>query len=802
MKKIIKSAIFAIALLFAGANAYAQNITGRVVDIEGNPMPGASVYWADTSVGEAADIEGRFTLHRVKGYDRLVGSFLGYTNDTVRVDNGISTIELRLSQGVELESVVVEGSAGNFIRHESLLKNETISFAGLCKMACCNLAESFENSASVTVGYSDAISGARQIKMLGLAGTYTQIMDENRTIMRGLSAPYGLSYTPGMWLNSIQVSKGITSVTSGHEAITGQINLEHRKPTDEERLFLNLYFDNELKPEINLSTALPVTKDKRLSTVILAHASMTTKGYDHDKDGFHDLPMSQQFNIANRWLYQGKDGSQVRWGAKYVNDYRVSGMMMFKTSFDGHRFNDMVHTYDSEWRNDWRTQNIYGSSIVNEEANAYFKVGKPLGASVFDPESNDELRSNIAFVADYDYFDEDSYFGADKGYFGRQHMANANLMYSHYFTPRSSLIVGFAGSTRFVKEALTDYTWESTNEWATADPSLVLRNFDRNESEVGAYAEYTYNIKEKLSIVAGMRYDYNFYFRRHLLTPRGHVKWNITPTTVIRGSVGMGHRPTDIITDNIGILATGRRIIFDDGTGREFNRMEKALTAGGSFAQTISTVKHRDMTISVDYFRTQLFHSVIVDQERDAESIHIYTTNGRSFTNTYQIDLTWSPIERFDIFATFRWTDSRYTITRADGSQQLVARPLVGNFKTLINLQYATNMRKWIFDVTAQLNGSSWLPTQNGDLAARQKSPIYPMFYAQISRRIKHWDIYLGCENIAGFTQAKWAQKHDRPDMMPIIGAANPYDASFNSSCIWGPLMGRKIYIGVRFNLY
>ena len=802
MRNIIKSALVAILLFTAGATSYAQNISGRVVDSEGKPMPGASVYWADTNVGEAADIEGHFTLHRVKGYDHLVGSFLGYTNDTVRVDNGVSVIELRLTQGVEMESVVVERASGNFIRQEGLLKNETISFAGLCKMACCNLAESFENSASVTVGYSDAISGARQIKMLGLAGTYTQILDENRTIMRGIGAPYGLGYTPGMWLNSIQVSKGITSVTSGHEAITGQINLEHRKPTDEERLFLNLYFDNELKPEINLSTALPVTKDKRLSTVILAHASLDTKGYDHNGDGFYDLPMTQQFNVANRWLYQGKSGEQVRWGAKYVNDYRVSGMRDFRMSFDGHRFNNTVHTYDSVWRDQWRGENFYGSSILNESANAYFKFGRPVGAAVFDAEESSELRSNIAFIVDYDFFDESAYFGADKHYDGRQHMANANIMYSHYFTPRSSLIVGIAGSSRFVTELLSDYTWGRSDAWTDSDASLITRNFNRNESEVGAYAEYTYNIKEKLSVVAGIRYDYNFYFRRHLLTPRGHIKWNITPTTIIRASAGMGHRPTDIITDNIGILATGRRIIFEDGMGRDFNRMEKAVTAGGSLAQTISTIKYRDMTISIDYFRTQLFHSVIVDQERDAQNIYIYATNGKSFTNTYQFDLTWTPIERFDIFATFRWTDSRYTITRANGEQQTVARPLVGNFKTLINLQYATNMRKWVFDVTAQLNGSSWLPTQNGDLAARKKSPIYPMFFAQVSRRIKRWEIYLGCENIAGFTQAKWAKKHDRPDMMPIIDAEHPYATSFNSSCVWGPLMGRKVYIGVRFNLY
>lgn len=786
MKKILF--ITFSLLLSTVATAFAQNITGKVLDSEGNPLPGASVYWADTNVGEASDIEGRFRVHRVKGYDRLVGSFLGYNNDTVRIDNNSTEVVLRLTQGVELESVVIDSNiGGNYIRQDGILKGETISFAGLCKMACCNLAESFENSASVTVGYSDAISGARQIKMLGLAGTYTQILDENRAIMRGLSAPYGLGYTPGMWLNSIQVSKGIASVTAGHEAITGQINLEHRKPTDDERLFLNLYFDNELKPEINLSTAIPVTKDKRLTTIILAHGAVDTKSYDHNHDGFRDLPQARQFSLANRWLYQDENGTQVRWGAKYVNDYRLGGQYNYTRSMKSLTGND-----NETWRDIWRKNNIYGSEVRNEEANVYFKMGRPVGSAVFDKEEGEELRSNIAMVVDYDYFREDAYFGADKGYLGTQNMANANLMYSHYFSPRSSLIAGISASTRFVDENLADYTWLRTDaDWSEADPTRALLNLNRNETEAGAYAEYTYNIKEKLSVVAGVRYDYNFYFRKHLVTPRGHIKWNITPTTVLRASAGLGYRPTDIVTDNIGILATGRRIVFDNGTGRNFDRMEQALTAGGSLTQTISTINYRDMTISFDYFRTQLFHSVIVDQERDAANTYIYETDGRSYTNTYQFDLTWTPVERFDIFATFRWTDSRYTITRADGSRELVERPLVSQFKTLINLQYATRMRRWVFDVTAQLNGRSRIPTQNGVLADAEYSPIYPMFYAQISRKIKNWDIYLGCENIAGYKQKR-----------PIIATDSPYSTAFNSACVWGPLMGRKIYIGVRFNLY
>ena len=761
--------------------------------LDGVAAPGGQFALVDgAELGEDAVVEpqqGAFLLHRVKGYDKLVASYLGFVNDTLDVKNGVDKVAFALrSEGVALEGVVVEGNlSGNFVKRDGIVKGEMISFAGLCKMACCNLAESFENSASVTVGYSDAISGARQIKMLGLAGTYTQILDENRPIMRGLSAPYGLSYTPGMWLNSIQVSKGVASVTAGHEAITGQINLEHRKPTDDERLFVNLYLDDELRPEANVSTAFPVTKDKKLSSVILLHGSMDTdaRKMDHNHDGFRDLPKSDQINVANKWLYAADNGTQVRWGWKFVQENRLGGMLDYKNT------RTMREAMEKDW--DWRAGDkkmpLYGSHIRNRNANGYFKVGMPVGPAVYDPDEQDEMRSNLAFVADFDHFSEDAYFGLND-YTGNQNSLALNLMYNHYFTYRSSLIVGVQGHLDYYREKFLNPT-----PWIAAN-SVRNYDFDRNEREAGAYAEYTYAIKDKFSIVAGLRGDYNHYYDRFFLTPRGHLKWNITPSTTLRASGGLGYRSTNVITDNIGVLATGRAITFlDNESGkfdfRKFDRMEKALTVGGSLTQTFGLVNPGDATLSFDYFRTQFYNSVVADQEMYADRIVFYDTDGRSYTDTYQIDFSWSPVERLDIFATFRYTDSEMMIRRADGGTARVERPLVSQYKTLLNIQYATKFRRWVFDATAQLNGPARIPTQTGDLDDSYYSPRYPMFFAQVSRKVGKFDIYAGCENIADYRQKD-----------PILNAQDPYDYKFNSMNVWGPLMGRKFYVGLRFNLY
>ena len=778
--KFFKITVFSFFALAACGSLRAQDLRGVVRDAENQPLVGASVYWAGTTIGASTDAQGAFLLHRVKGYDKLVASYLGFVNDTLDVKNGVDKVAFALrSEGVALEGVVVEGNlSGNFVKRDGIVKGEMISFAGLCKMACCNLAESFENSASVTVGYSDAISGARQIKMLGLAGTYTQILDENRPIMRGLSAPYGLSYTPGMWLNSIQVSKGVASVTAGHEAITGQINLEHRKPTDDERLFVNLYLDDELRPEANVSTAFPVSRDKKLSSVILLHGSGDTdvRKMDHNHDGFRDLPRSAQFNVANKWLYAADNGTQVRWGWKFVQESRLGGMLDYRNT------DAMREAMFRDW--DWQTEGtrmpLYGSHIRNRNANGYFKVGMPVGPSVYDEAEQDEMRSNLAFVADFDHFDEEAYFGLND-YSGNQNSLALNLMYNHYFTYRSSLNVGVQAHLDYYRETLGNDT-----PWLGSDRAY---DFGRDEEEVGAYAEYTYAVRDKFSVVAGLRGDYNAFYDRFFLTPRGHVKWNVTPSTTLRASAGLGYRSTNVITDNIGMLATGRELVIP-ALG-DLDRLEKALTLGGSLTQTFGLVNPGDATLSFDYFRTQFCNSVVVDQEYDAQTIRVYDSDGRSFTDTYQIDFSWTPVERLDIFATFRYTDSRMTIDRPDGTTARVERPLVSEYKTLLNIQYATKFRRWVFDATAQLNGPARIPTQTGDLADSRYSPRYPMFYAQVSRKVGKFDIYVGCENIADYRQED-----------PILNAANPYDYKFNSMNVWGPLMGRKFYAGLRFNLY
>ena len=496
---------------------------------EREAVPFATVYWLESGTYADCDGDGKFRIARDDGRDRtLVTAALGYRRDTMAVADDVEYVEVFLRSDSELdEAVVVARSDANYLLRSSSVRTEVISSAGLNKMACCNLAESFENSASVSVGYSDAVTGARQIRLLGLSGIYTAMLDENRPVMRGLAAPFGLSYIPGQWLESIQIAKGPSSVINGVEAISGQINVEHRKPTDEKPLFLNAFVNSMLMGELNAASSLQI--GSKWSTVLMAHASHSFMDHDMNGDGFRDEPRTTHLNIANRWLYYDESGVQVRFGVKALYDSRIGGQMSF-----GRNQVDSLRTMNVPW----------GTSITNRGVNGYLKVGVPLDA--------DNSR-NIAVVADYTYHQFDSYFGL-KSFFGKQNSGFLNIMYqdipndSHRFT--FGVRDFFDGYGQILHDGYVDPL--------SSSGQAVFTDFDlsRRENSLGVYGEYTYTLGEKFSLVADLSLDWNSLYGL-FLSPRANLKWAPADWLVIRASGGRGTRSPNVVVDNLGMMSTG-----------------------------------------------------------------------------------------------------------------------------------------------------------------------------------------------------------------------------------------------------
>ena len=674
-------------------------------------------------------------------------------------------------------AVFTSRQAGNFLSKGKEIRTEVISAAGLCKMACCNLAESFENSASVTVGYSDAVTGARQIRLLGLSGVYTQMLDETRPVMRGLAAPFGLSYVPGQWLESIQIAKGSSSVINGVECMTGQINMEHRKPTDEKPLFINAALMSDTKMDFNIASSLQM--GYKWSTVLLGHVSGNFESHDMNGDGFLDDPMMLQFNFANRWLYQADNGTQVRFGVRAIQDRRNGGQVLKGEDGEDVMFDKDEYIYDPFMASG--KVNPWGSDILNRSVNGYLKVGVPL---------NEDNSQNVALIADYNYQDMDSYFGATR-YLGGQHSAYANLLYQNVVDDSNSFTLGLNGVYDRYNEDFSRTVWG-------IGPVTAVHNGVTDLANAGVFGEYTYRSGDYFSAIVGVRGDW-FYQQGFKVSPRVTLKYMPVDEIVIRANGGRGLRYSTPLVDNIGVFSTGKEFVgaYND------HILEDAWTFGGNLTYYMPFGASSNTYLSFDYFRTQFSQQMVVDYEYGANQIHFYALDGRdSYTDNFQVDFSVDPVERFNITATFRYTNAQQQLK---GSEATVEKPMTSRFKGVLNLQYATNLNKWIFDFTASLNGScrvydfmKELKDENGELLYRNgRTPVYPMLYAQVTRRFKGWDVYLGAENLTNFTQKNVILGTKGSD-----GLVNPRIASFDASCIWGPLMGIKAHIGFRFTLW
>lgn len=664
-------------------------------------------------------------------------------------------------------AVFVGRQDGNYLSKRTPIRTEVISSAGLHKMACCTLAESFENSASVTVGYSDAVTGARQIRLLGLSGVYTQMLDENRPVMRGLSAPFGLSYVPGQWLESIQIAKGAASVINGVESVTGQINMEYRKPTDEKPLFLNASVMSDTKLDFNIASSLQL--GQKWSTVILGHVSGNVRSFDHNHDGFMDDPMMLQFNLANRWLYLADNGVQVRFGVKALHDTRKGG----QEGYD--------HDTYQEWE-DGYADDPWGSDIVNKSIGGYLKVGIPL---------SEDNSQNIAIVADYSYTDMDSWFGQST-WLGSQHSVLGNLMYQNEINESHRFTVGLGGTFDRYDEYINRYVRSETMAPAYVNDRIT------GLATAGVFGEYTFTAGEKFTSIVGLRGDWykgdGFKF-----SPRVTLKYSPVDKIAIRLNGGRGLRYANPLIDNIGVFSTGK--LFSGNF--EEHTLEDAWTFGGNLTYYLPFGASSNTYISFDYFRTAFSQQMIVDYEHLNNTISFYNLDGRrSYTDNFQVDFNVEPVERFTVTATFRYTDARVTLE----GQGLVEKPMTSRYKGVLNMQYATNLNKWIFDFTASVNGPCRvydfmrdLKDADGNrLYVNGYTPVYPLLYLQVTRRFKGVDVYIGGENLTNFRQ-KNVIIGSRDSSTGLVSAHQP---SFDASAVWGPIMGARFYAGVRFTLW
>jgi outer membrane receptor for ferrienterochelin and colicins len=654
------------------------------------PITGASVYWANTQHGTVTNSLGAFEINNHTGQNKLVISFVGYKTDTVTVTHEMKELTILMEKNINLKEVTVkERRKGIYHSKLNPIQVQRITTTELHKAACCNLSESFETNASVDVIYSDAVTGAKQIQMLGLSGTYVQTLSEAMPSVRGMASSYGLGYVPGPWMESIQISKGTSSVVNGYEAVTGQINVEYKKPDALERFHFNLFLSDELKTEVNMNASIDV--GEHASTMILLHAENFNKELDKNGDLFLDMPNVQQINLMNRWEFKGKNNRHRQIGFKALNETRHAGQIGA--------------------RND-ATGNLYGIDINTQRYEVFAKNGY-----IFH-ENNSSLGMQLSGI----YHNQDAMYGKTN-YSGTQYTGYLNLIYEgKILSDLHSYTAGFSVmADRYQQQLLNSST-------------------QTDEIVPGAYLQYTYSLTDQLSVIAGTRADYST-LHGLFFTPRIHTKANLAPWLVARASAGKGYRTAVPLAENTHLLASSRTIYIENNL-----RQEEAANAGGSLGFFIP-VGDREINISLDYYRTWFLNQVVRDMDTDVHAVRFTNLDGRSFSNSFQAEATFEPLRGLTILAAYRINDAWQTI-----NNQLLELPLTHRYKGLLTASYATRLDKWQFDFTTQFNGGGRMPQPDATnpLWAETFDP-FTVFNAQITHNYRRWSFYLGGENLSGF---------------------------------------------------
>ena len=708
-------------------------------------LAGANVFWLNTSIGTVTDMDGKFTISYSKENQKLVISYVGFQTDTLNITKPIM-VHHWLKPTTDLAEVTLTSRKQS--TSKSYLQSQNISIVSsdeLLKAACCNLSESFETNPSIDVNFADAITGTRQIKMLGLTSPYILIATENIPSIRGASQAYGLSFIPGTWIESIQITKGAGSVVNGYESIAGQINAELVKPTKDDKLYVNLYGAANGRYELN--THLNTSVNDKWSTGLYLHGNIRDKKFDNNDDSFLDMPLQKQVNVMNRWQYTNPEKGLVSFiNFKFLNDEKQTGQMDFNP------------------KTDKLTTNYWGSEIDTKR----FEVSAKLGYV------NPEIPwQSVGVQTAFSSHKQDSYFGLNI-YDITHNSLYANAIYN-------SII---SDSRHKIKTGIS-YTYDHYNELVNTS------DYNRTENSVGAFFEYSFDNLEKLNLTAGLRVD-EHNLLGFFVTPRLHVRYSPWEKSAIRASFGRGKRSANIFAENQSLFATSRLLNILNSNGKIYGLdPEIAWNYGVSFLQGFNLFG-RKADLTLDYYKTDFQNQVVVDYENPQE-VNFYNLSGKSYANSFQLEFNYNAFEGFDLRTAYKLYD-----VQTQYNSGKLEKPLTPKHRFFANASYETlekeNGSQWKFDTTF-----NWLGEQRFSSTATnpvqyqlpEYSPTVGTLNAQVTKVFSpKFEVYLGGENITNVKQNN-----------PILGSEDPFGSYFDTTFVYGPIFGSMYYAGLRFKI-
>ena len=736
----------ALPLLLIPILGVSQRITGKVTNLENEPLVGATVQWLGLNQGTFTNGVGFFELKTAPKLPyKLIASYVGYQSDTILITARDSSITFKLKAKQGLSEIIIESQrAGIIISDNKAIKVEQITQTELRKAACCDLAGCFETQTTVQPQTTNVVTNAKELRILGLSGVYNQILVDGFPVIQGLSYTYGISSIPGTVVGNIYVAKGANSVLQGFESISGQINVETKDPDNTDKVYLNAYVNSFGEKHINTNYAVKKNKWSNLTAV---HMVQPANKVDRDNDNFLDLPRLRRHLLMNKWKYGNENswGWSSKVGLRFLNERRIGGQTIYNAERDK------------------GSTTVYGQFVNINQPEFWTKTGYRF----------DDKHAITAFVSSF-HQQQNSYFGTVR-YDANQTNVYANVQFELNYKQHQ------------LKTGLS-YRFLQLRENIGFTDQILVRTYagvyDRKEMIPGAFAENILkSANGKITWITGIRGDHHNQFGFQL-TPRTLIKYDLSRTLIVRASIGTGWRTVNLFSENIGLLVSSRDIIF-----AETLAPEKALNTGINLTKKFeSGVKNISGYISVDFYRTSFSNQIFPDYNTSPTKAIIKNFTGKSISNGLQAELLLHFFNTLEFKTGYNFLDV-YRVTES-GKELLPFNP---RQKVLTSISFRPPKKPFQADLNIHWYGKQQLPDTKSNPAPFQRpdfSKPYTALNTQFTYSFKRVELYTGIENLFDFRQ-----------LQPILSWENPFSPYFDTSSVWGPTRGREIYVGVRLKI-
>ncbi len=475
---------------------------------------GVTVQLKGTRNGALSNLNGEIELTNIpNGRQTLIFSYVDHeTLEIVLKFPLLNEIPIIFLAGIklELDEVIVTATRSNRSIANTPTRVEVLTeeIDEAATMDPSKVAHLLTHSTGIQVQQTSATSNTANVRIQGLDGRYTQILKDGFPLYGGFSGSLSIMQIPPLDLRQIEYIKGGASTLFGGGAISGLINIITKEPTSEETIF-HLNASHIGAFDVNMFTS---KKYDKIGFTLLAQRN-SHLAFDADKDGFSDMPQLIKYNFNPKLVFYISKKTNLSVASTFTQENRKGGDLKVLNN----ETIDSLHFYKEE-------------NAVNRMT-TQVKLEHKISPS-----------GTLAFRNSFNFFD-------------RTLSITPNFLEGEYLFSGKQLSSFSEMSYTFSKEKKNFIT--GLNFYSDDFNEKPLANYEkRNETiqTLGAFANYTFDLGEKVAIESGLRADYVFNQKVYIL-PRFSAlfKWSKKMTTRIGG--GMGYRNASIFNQEAELFA-------------------------------------------------------------------------------------------------------------------------------------------------------------------------------------------------------------------------------------------------------